>query len=92
MANDVRLTVLVRGNEAVVFLGDSPASNHRRVLHVGKVSAAVTLVGHAVDDDLVNVAMCRDGDGRDKKSKPEGGRGGIHLGKEGHGEDKDRSR
>lgn len=91
VADDIRIAIGFRRNETIVSLRDGPASNDRRVLHVGKVSAAIALIRHTVDDDLINMTMGRNGDCRKKKGKPASGLETSHLGEKAHGEDNDRS-
>jgi hypothetical protein len=87
VADDIRIAIGFRGNETVVSLRDGPASNDRRVLHVGKVRAAIALIRHTVDNDLINMTMGRNYDYRKKKDKPASGLETSHLEGEAHRED-----
>lgn len=58
MADDVGVTVLVRGNKTIVSLLDGPAEHDWGLSLERKACAEVSPIGDAVDDDLGDMAVC----------------------------------
>lgn len=68
MTDDVGVGEVLGTNEAVVGVGGSPGSNLRRILGVREYIDVVALVGGAVDDNVLDVAM-----GSNRSSTGKGG-------------------
>lgn len=58
VTDDIRMTVLVGRNKAVVSLLDGPAKHNWGLSLERKAGAQISTVGDAVNDDLSNMTVC----------------------------------